>query len=306
MSELSSLPAELIDMVSSSLSNADLLNLRSQSHTLRNGSTFEFRRRFLQSPLQVTGSRVHIQTLTTLLCDPDFSSAKASWQSLEVHLPVAKDMLPKNKSILPTAQDINNLLAALPHLEALTVGTEETDDGNAPKKTKALIKTRQKLASTFLKGLVRKGCPTSRLATLYINGSILDGALLLKALKAHEHSLKEISLRHIDLSVGKDAVKWRKIFRTLLKLDLDELCLEHLSDPGSDEDVVICDDSDDDDDILLSYVNWANVKHRANGDVGVTGCAQFARWYGFFTESYVRLGLRRWLYREYFRLHYYP
>jgi hypothetical protein len=42
MSNLSSLPTELIDMVSAYLSNADILHLRSQSRTLRNGTTFEF------------------------------------------------------------------------------------------------------------------------------------------------------------------------------------------------------------------------------------------------------------------------
>ena len=41
MSDLSSLPVELIEMVSASLNDADILNLGSQSHTLRNGTTFE-------------------------------------------------------------------------------------------------------------------------------------------------------------------------------------------------------------------------------------------------------------------------
>ena len=303
MSNFSDLPVELIDDVSASLSNADILNLRTQSCTLRNGTTFEFCRRFFNFKTQfnVIGSRAAIRTLTSILSHPDFSGKVLS-QALVVEKPTEKDLTPGVGTILPTGKDIDGLLAALPGLQNLTIKTEKRDGGAyyhgcywAPTST-ALVNGCNGLAPALLKGLVRKTCPISQLTTLNLFGCYIDGALLSKTLIAHKHSLKQISLKHCILRDGKKAVKWLEIFRVLSQLDLDELVLDELLNPRVKVCVVMCTNGTHHAAFRYSNSGKANVKHRTDGvDVGPTGFARFSRYSAQFTESYVELGLEKLL-----------
>jgi hypothetical protein len=159
MSDLSSLPTELIDMLSASLDNADILNLRSQSRAMRNGTTFEFCRRFLQTRLEVIGSRISFLSLTKILCNPDFSSAKVFPQTLVIFGPVESDMTSGDASVLPTAKQIDRLFAALPRLRVLAIRGGDTPEHWLNKRTKALQWDQENLAAAVLKGLVRAACP---------------------------------------------------------------------------------------------------------------------------------------------------
>lgn len=308
MSNLESLPAELIDMVSASLSNADILNLRTQSRTLRHGTTFEFCRRFFETEFQVTGSRTAIRSLTSVLSNPDFSGKVIS-QALAVTNPTKKDLTPGARTILPTAKDINGLLAALPGLQTLTIKTRKInvvpqDNGwyQRPPPT-PLVKGCEDLAPALLKGLVRKACPVSQLTTLDLSGCYLDGALLTKTLLAHKHSLKKVSLSHCVLRHSKNPVRWFEIFEVLSQLDLDELILDELLNPSVKMCIVMCADSKNDRYIWSSHRDNASVKLRAEGGhVGPTGSAEFFRHFARFTESYVELGLRKLLKIEDFQI----
>jgi hypothetical protein len=157
MSDLSSLPVELIEMVSASLSNTDILSLRSQSRTLRNGTNIEFSNRFFQDPFEVTGSSTAIRALTAILCNPDTSSAaKGFSQALVVTHPTEIDLTPGTQNVVPTAKEIDGLLAALPRLQMLTI---ETDND-------LLVMGYEDLTPALLEGLFRKACPVSQLTTI--------------------------------------------------------------------------------------------------------------------------------------------
>jgi hypothetical protein len=300
MSDLSSLPIELIEMVSTSLDDADILNLRSQSRTLRNGTTFEFCRRFLKTQLEVIGSRASFRSLTRILRNPDFSSAKAFPQALAVYDPVESDMTSGDKSILPTAKDIDRLLATLPRLQTLTIRGIDIPRRDADNRTEALQRDQENLAPAVLKGLVRAACPELQLTKLSLYSCALDGALLIETLFAFEHSLSEVGLRKAVLFGGLDRIKWHDVFLVLFRLDLMELILEDLNDDGRnglDQCIMLHDDTFGMDDFWLSYdtraTTMTKIKRRANGDVGYTGCAEFTRHYARLTESYVELGLRK-------------
>jgi hypothetical protein len=309
LSNFSDLPVELIDAVSASLSNADILNLRTQSRTLRNGTTFEFCRRFFNFKIKfnVIGSRAAIWTLTSILSHPDFSGKVLS-QALVVEKPTEKNLTPGVRTILPTGKDIDGLLAALPGLQNLTIKTEKRtfdafDHGWywGPTPT-ALVDGCNGLAPALLKGLVRKACPISQLMTLNLFGCYIDGALLSKTLVAHKHSLNQISLKHCILRDGKKAVRWLEIFRVLSQLDLDELVLDELLNPRVKICVVMCPEGTQYAKFWYSHSGKANVKHRAEGvDVGPTGFAKFSRHSAHFTESYVELGLEKLLKSRIFR-----
>jgi hypothetical protein len=308
MSNLESLPAELIDMVSASLSNADLLNLRTQSRTLRHGTTFEFCRRFFKEEFEVVGSRTAIRTLASVLSNPDFSGKVLS-RALVVTNPTKKDLTPGARTILPTAKDVNGLLAALLGLQTLTIKTTKInvvpqDDVRYQRPPPApLVKGCEDLAPALLKGLVRKACPVSQLTTLDLDGCYLDGALLTKTLLAHKHSLKKVSLNHCVLRHSKNPVRWFEIFEVLSQLDLDELILDELLNPSVKMCIVMCADSKNDGYIWSSHRDEASIKLRAEGgNVGPTGSAKYSRHFAQFTESYVELGLRRLLKIEDFQI----
>jgi hypothetical protein len=281
MSDLSSLPVELIEMVSASLSNTDILSLRSQSRTLRNGTNIEFSNRFFQDPFEVTGSSTAIRALTAILCNPDTSSAaKGFSQALVVTHPTEIDLTPGTQNVVPTAKEIDGLLAALPRLQMLTI---ETDND-------LLVMGYEDLTPALLEGLFRKACPVSQLTTIDLFGGYIDGALLSKTLSAYEHSLKEVVLRKCNLRDGKTAVKWLEIFRVLCQLDLDVLVLYQLLDPGASEYVVLYEPlwpspSDESEDPTEG-------EDRADEEVIITGSAQYTRYYACLSESFVKLGLR--------------
>jgi hypothetical protein len=301
MSNLSDLPVELIDIISAPLSNADILNLRTQSRTLRNGTAFEFCRRFFKKQFKVIGSRTAIRTLSSILSNPDFSGKVLS-QALVVKRPTEKDLTPGVRTLLPTGKDIDGLLAALPGLQTLTIKTKKINDVSydhgwywGPTPT-ALVKGCEGLAPALLKGLARKACPISQLTTLKLSGCYIDGALLSKTLIAHKHSLKQISLKHCILRDGKNSVRWLEIFRVLSQLDLDELVLDELLNPRVKIRVVMCTKGTHHATSWYSNSVKANVKHRVEGvDVGPTGYARFSRHSAQFTESYVELGLEKLL-----------
>jgi hypothetical protein len=211
---------------------------------------------------------------------------------LVVNMLTAADVTPGTRTILPTAKDVDSLLAALPRLQALTINNFIYKDYGLYKdpEPKALIVGREDFAPAFLKGLARKGCPVSQLITLN-----LDGALLSKMLLAHGHSLKQVNLTRCDLRGGNKALKWLEIFRVLSQLHLEELVLSQLLNPGVNVRVVLCTKSTEYTIHWFSHSNNANVQLHANGGVGLTGSAKFARHYARFTESYVELGLKKLL-----------
>jgi hypothetical protein len=298
MSDLSSLPTELIDMVSASLDNADILNLRSQSRAMRNGTTFEFCRRFLQAPLEVIGSRTSFRSLTKILCNPDFSSAKVFPQALVIIGPVESNMTAGDTSVLPTANQTDRLFAALPRLQVLTIRGEDIPEHWFDKRTKSLQRDQENLAPAVLKGLVRATCPKFRLTKLDLYSCAMNSALLIQALLASEHSLSQVSLRHVVLFHGyPEIIKCHDVFLVLLRLDLVELVLEYLNDHGAGQCIVMHEHCRDNLSFYYSYdtnnQTATNIKRRANGDVGHTGFAQFTRYYALLRESYVELGLRK-------------
>jgi len=301
MANISSLPIEMIDMVTASLKRRDILALRSCSRTLRDGTNQEFCKRFFRK-LEITGTSVAIRGLLKLLSTPSFSSAKAFSQELVVYKPLAGNMPLGNKTTLPTAKDVNSLFAALPNLKALSIGAKETDldseeDGDS-KEIAALIKSRESLAPVLLKGLARTGSPTSHLTTLNLYDITIDGTTLVKVLLAHKSGLKEVSLKLIELQTSLNAVTWQKIFGTLLKLDLlQDLTLEYILDPTAEGCVVLLEESVDDDDweTFNSYQDVATVKRRGEEGVGegeATGFARYTRYKAHFLDDYASLGLK--------------
>jgi len=301
MPNLSSLPTELIDIMSTYLGNADVLNLRSQSRTLRNGTAFEFCNRFLNNPLEVAGSRVAVQTLTEILCNPDFSSAKVSSRALVVHDPTESDVPPGAENVLPTPESIHSLLAEFPRLQTLSITGDSTHRDNRHEVT-ALRMSLENLAPMLLTSLVLEGFPNLTLSKLDLNACYIDGALLVKVLVAYQNSLERISLKLVDLRSGKKAVGWRKIFEVLYQnLDLEELVLDRLMDPDAKRCIVLCKES-----IKQTYYwrPWGTmIGQRPRQADENPGDATFSRYYAHLTESYVELGLERLLGRRKLRLY---
>lgn len=300
MSNLSSLPNELIDMMSTYLSNADVLNLKSQSRTLRNGTTFQFCERFINKPLSVTGSHASFQTLANILSNPDFSSAKALPQALLVHDPNESDMPPGTENVLPTTKGIHSLLAELPRLQTLTIIGDSTHRDNKHAVT-ALRMSLENLAPVLLKSLVSEGCPYFPLSKLDLKACYIDGALLVKVLLTYKHSLHRVSFKLIDLRdyTYIRAVRWREIFEVVLQdLDIEGLVLDKLMDPDAKRSVVLCKESMNNNSY---YCPWGTRvgERRREEDVETPGDAIFSRYCAHLTLSvYVRLGLERLLGRQ--------
>ena len=295
----------MIDMVASFLSKRDIIALRSRCRTLRDGTNHEFCKRFFKGPFEITGSSVAIRALLEILATPDFSSAKAFSQELVVYKPLAGDMPLGNNTIVPTAKDVNNLFAALPHLKALSIGAKEIEPHSEEdcdfKKTAALTMSRKILAPILLKCLSRVGSRTSRLAILNLYDINIEGSILANVILSHKTSLKEVSLKLIKLQTSLNAVTWQKIFDTLLKLDLlEELTLEFILDPVAKECVVLNEESESDNDweTYNSHQDMANVKRRGEegvGEGGVTGYARYTRSKAHFFDDYASLGLKKLL-----------
>jgi hypothetical protein len=305
MANIYSLPVEMVEMVAGFLNKRDILALRSCCHTLRDGTNHEFCKRFFKGPFEITGSAVAIRALLEILATPNFSSAKAFSQELVVYKPIARDMPLGNEATLPTAKDVIALFAALPRLKALSIGAIEAEPVSAKdcdsKKIAALVKSRENLAPLLLRGLARVRSPTSRLTTLNLYDIELAGDTLVKALLAHKTSLQDVSLKLVELKTSLDAVTWQKIFSTLLQLGLlDDLTLEHISDPAAGYYVVLNEESVDDNDweTFNSHQDMATVKRRGDEGVGegdVTGYARYTRMKAHFLEDYVSLRLKRLL-----------
>jgi hypothetical protein len=300
MANLASLPDEMIDMLSESLDNKDILNLRSACCTLRKGTHYAFCNRFLKKPCEATGSRASIEGLTEILCNPVNSPSEVFKEELTIYKPTARDMPSGGKSILPSAKAIDSLLAALPELESLTIATEETDndiEGDYKEsKTKALMKMRENFAPALLKGLSRKGCPlisSHTLSTLNIHDCFLDGAILVKMLLAYKHSLDDVKMNLVRLKDGGDPVGWRDIFEAMRGSLLEKLTIENVFDPGERK-YFVMEDNCYYDELMVSYQDWAEVKGRADGVFeGETGYAHHYRTKILFTESHVESGLEK-------------
>jgi hypothetical protein len=305
MANISSLPVEIVEMVAGFLSKRDIIALRSRCRTLRDGTNHEFCKRFFKGPFEITGSSVAIQGLLEILATPDFSSAKAFSQELVVYKPLAGDMPLGDKTTLPTAEEVNSLFAALPHLKALSIGAKETEPDSEEdcdtKETAALTMSRENLAPILLEGLAGVGSTTSRLTTLNLYDITIDGPILVEVVLAHKSSLEEVSFKLIKLQTSSNAVTWQTIFQTLLKLDLlQELTLELISDPAAKDCVLLNEESQDDNDweTYNSHQDMANVKRRGEEGVGegdVTGYARYTRSKAHFFEDYASLGLKKLL-----------
>jgi hypothetical protein len=305
MANISSLPVEMVEMVAGFLSKRDIIALRSRCRTLRDGTNHEFCKRFFKGPFEITGSSVAIQGLLEILATPDFSSAKAFSQELVVYKPLAGDMPLGDKTTLPTAEEVNSLFAALPHLKALSIGAKETEPDSEEdcdtKETAALTMSRENLAPILLEGLAGVGSTTSRLTTLNLYDITIDGPILVEVVLAHKSSLEEVSFKLIKLQTSSNAVTWQTIFQTLLKLDLlQELTLELISDPAAKDCVLLNEESQDDNDweTYNSHQDMANVKRRGEEGVGegdVTGYARYTRSKAHFFEDYASLGLKKLL-----------
>jgi hypothetical protein len=305
MANISSLPVEMVEVVAGFLSKRDIIALRSRCRTLRDGANHEFCKRFFKGPFEITGSSVAIQGLLEILATPDFSSAKAFSQELVVYKPLAGDMPLGDKTTLPTAEEVNSLFAALPHLKALSIGAKETEPDSEEdcdtKETAALTMSRENLAPILLEGLAGVGSTTSRLTTLNLYDITIDGPILVEVVLAHKSSLEEVSFKLIKLQTSSNAVTWQTIFQTLLKLDLlQELTLELISDPAAKDCVLLNEESQDDNDweTYNSHQDMANVKRRGEEGVGegdVTGYARYTRSKAHFFEDYASLGLKKLL-----------
>jgi hypothetical protein len=305
MANISSLPVEMVEVVAGFLSKRDIIALRSRCRTLRDGANHEFCKRFFKGPFEITGSSVAIQGLLEILATPDFSSAKAFSQELVVYKPLAGDMPLGDKTTLPTAEEVNSLFAALPHLKALSIGAKETEPDSEEdcdtKETAALTMSRENLAPILLEGLAGIGSMTSRLTTLNLYDITIDGPILVEVVLAHKSSLEEVSFKLIKLQTSSNAVTWQTIFQTLLKLDLlQELTLELISDPAAKDCVLLNEESQDDNDweTYNSHQDMANVKRRGEEGVGegdVTGYARYTRSKAHFFEDYASLGLKKLL-----------
>jgi hypothetical protein len=305
MANISSLPVEMVEVVAGFLSKRDIIALRSRCRTLRDGTNHEFCKRFFKGPFEITGSSVAIQGLLEILATPDFSSAKAFSQELVVYKPLAGDMPLGDKTTLPTAEEVNSLFAALPHLKALSIGAKETEPDSEEdcdtKETAALTMSRENLAPILLEGLAGVGSTTSRLTTLNLYDITIDGPILVEVVLAHKSSLEEVSFKLIKLQTSSNAVTWQTIFQTLLKLDLlQELTLELISDPAAKDCVLLNEESQDDNDweTYNSHQDMANVKRRGEEGVGegdVTGYARYTRSKAHFFEDYASLGLKKLL-----------
>jgi hypothetical protein len=305
MANIYSLPVEMVEMVAGFLNKRDILALRSCCRTLRDGTNHEFCKRFFKGPFEITGSAVAIRTLLEILATSDFASAKAFSQELVVYKALARDMPLGNETTLPTVKGVIALFAALPRLKALSIGAIETEPVCAKdcdsEKTAALVKSRENLAPLLLRGLARLGSPTSRLTTLNLYDIEIAGDTLVKALLAHKTSLQDVSLKLVELKTSLNAVTWQEIFSTLLQLDLlDDLTLEHISDPAAVYYVALNEESVDDNDweTFNSHQDMATVKRRGDEGVGegdVTGYARYTRMKAHFLEDYASLGLKRLL-----------
>jgi len=315
MADLTALPVEMIDRIASSLSDNDILRLRSRCRALRNGTNHEFCKRFFKKPFKITGTSTEIRKLLAILETPDFPSAKVLG-NFSHDLVVYKPPVPLgNETTVPTAEDVDRLFAALPGLKTLSIGAEEATDlfhfdiNGGVRALETRVNNRENIAPVLLKGLVRANLP---LTTLNLCDIAIEGATLVEALVTHEASLKLVNFKLVCLKDGKDAVAWPKVYEALLALDdLQKCVLEYLGEPDLEHYVVLLQESDSDCEYSVFYSHHPSVRVKRRGDEGleegdVLGFASYTRSKATFVDDYVSLGLKRLLHTADFAVFHWP
>lgn len=217
---------------------------------------------------------------------------------------------------LPTKRDVLHVLGAMPNLESFTIKPRagEEEDEELEYDVYNLLVKMDELESVFFPALTSPSAGTPRLRYLNLYDRGFDGKDLVKVLNTHRFSLRSVDLRQVALTGAQQRpVTWRKIYTTILKINLDELVLEGLRDPGQQVPYVLLNWSDGDgprdqwSTVKPAPKNLHGSKDSKDSELGYTDeYAVFTRTRATLAYSWVKKGLQKLLGRTAIKLYHDP
>lgn len=240
---METLSPELMGLVCAHLKPADIRSVRATCKSLHAKSVFDFIGTHL-SDMKIVCTKTKVHALTSLLSSSNIPSAKTHAKRLTVYMPDARHVSSLGKNLF-SAEDVSNLFKAMPNLECLSVGGHEPidaddsdgdddgddDDGYEDLQAMCAWWVNCRVVAAFVGGLARLKSSTSRIKALKIVDCSLNSAVLMKALQAHEQTLRTLKLYHVALQGLR--VAWSDVFRCLLKLRLTRVKFSDLHQPGN-------------------------------------------------------------------------
>lgn len=221
---LLSLPNELIEAVAMHLNSpADLLSMRSTCRHLRNGSAVPFTKLCFKTTVQISGTGSSIRDMTDMLLSPNLSGAQHLARSLEVkapgvHLSWPLDVAHLRKSMSPSLEDVQRLLAAMPELKVVFVLDEYPSEHS-------LEVGAIQSAPILLRGLAAPGSSLPRSRRLVLLNVCIEGSLLVNLFEKHKDSLEDVSLSMVRTS---GTTSWVEILTRLHSTNVSSMRLYFL------------------------------------------------------------------------------
>lgn len=199
---LHKLPAEVLDIIATHADNKGLASLRATCHELRDGSAFEFFRRYISLNVQLTGTlsghfRCHYLRVDTKT--PEVITAQAMTQSLilpESYTPFWAT--PQNEKILRKRVFESDLSIDISRL--VNSDFELKQASCFPHDIKSDVTT------PFLKRLAAQAPQTVKLRILDLNHVDVDGDDLIKLLEAQQQNLADVCLHDVALTKADECM----------------------------------------------------------------------------------------------------
>lgn len=208
------------------------LALRQTCSYARDRAQDEFVKCFLTGNIVTRGTFRQLRGLTALYGNPSFQKIIKD-QQLEIHKPVAGDM-PRSDDTLPSAIDVNRLFAAMPFLKSLRIDRKantEDEDKDGDKEEMEALEASQDFPIALVRGLSRQSSACPQLVCLELFELDVPGVALIKTLRSREGSLRHVSMELVMLDEGDERSNhWTKVFKALLKMNLQSLELKSLLD----------------------------------------------------------------------------
>ena len=205
--------------------------------------------------------------------------------------------MPYKGHALPSPKDAEELVRAMPHIKALTIGyrgddqveesdwyTDDRDKDGDRKEHEILYKGREDLGPRFLRAFVRVHSEDSSLVSSVLINMTISCELLVRVLRNSKKTLRHVDLTAIELTgTSKKAAKWDAIFKVLLELDLTHLRLANLVVWGASEPVVMS---------SIPLKNEVRGEMRYTGKLFQGGSGTYTRWGASFGTATSRKALR--------------
>lgn len=215
-SALLDLPAELIDMIATTLDTPSLLATRAACLKLRDDSTHEFRQRYFRR-VEISGTSSSIRDLLDMFSSPNLPQAQRYVKMLVVRAPLIQrgwpiDLAHLHDHLAPDPRDIAHLLAAMPNLEIVKLFQDDYDGRYFQGDMIVLLSPQM-----FLTAIAASSSESLHLRHLTLIGMRIRGNDLADALEGQARGLRSVYCSEVTLC-GREA--WPNVLDIMRYLEI--------------------------------------------------------------------------------------